>query len=170
MIIGFHHPGIVVPDLERARQFYCGGLGFQVIRNYGWDESFSETAEQVMGVAGTTAKCLLLKGQNCFLELFEYQTPQSEGDPFARQASDHGIAHLCFQVIDIFTAFERVKSAGAVVHGEPVKVKEGYSIYLRDPFGNIIELAQIGADEADFDLIEEDLLPPSHSYRKGNEK
>ena len=166
MVLGFHHPGIVVPDLEKARQFYCDGLGFQVIRNYDWDESFSKTAEQVMGVADTTAKCLLLKGQNCFLELFEYQTPISEEDPFARKASDHGLAHLCFQVTDIFAAFEQVKSAGAITHGEPVKVGEGYSIYLRDPFGNIIELAQIGADEADFDLIEEDLLPPSHSFRK----
>jgi len=166
MVLGFHHPGIVVSDLEKARQFYCDGLGFKVIRNYDWDESFSETAEQVMDVAGTTAKCLLLNGQNCFLELFEYQTPQSEKDPFARQATDHGLAHLCFQVTDIFSAFEQVKSAGAITHGEPVQVGEGYSIYLRDPFGNIIELAQIGADEPDFDLIEEDLLPPSHSFRK----
>jgi len=157
MIIGFHHPGIVVPDLEKARQFYCDALGFRVIRNYDWDESFSETAERVMGVAGTAAKCLLLNGQNCFLELFEYQEPKSKGDPFSRQANDNGLAHLCFQVTDIFMAFEQVKSAGAITHGEPVQVGEGFSIYIRDPFGNILELAQISADEADFDLMQKNV-------------
>lgn len=167
MIVGFHHPGIVVPDLEKARQFYCDGLGFQVIRNYDWDESFSDTAEKVLGVSDATAKCLLLKGQNCFLELFEFQTPVSQGNPFTRQASDNGIAHLSFQVIDIFTVFEQVKSAGGISHGVPVQVGEGFSIYFRDPFGNIIELVQIGKDEADFDLIEEDLLPFPHLIRKG---
>lgn len=167
MIIGFHHPGIVVADLEKARRFYCDGLGFRVIRDYSWDETFSDIAEKVMGVASTTTKSLLLKGQNCFLELFEFQTPKSDVDPFTRKATDHGIAHLCFQVKDIFTVFEQVKAAGGITHGEPVKVGEGYSIYLRDPFGNIIELAEIGTDEPDFDLIEEDLLPPSHSLKKG---
>ncbi len=160
MILGFHHPGIVVPDLQRAREFYEAALGFEFIREYNWDESKSATAEQVMGLSGTAADCLLLKGNNCFLELFRYRSPESRGDPLARRACDHGIAHLAFQVSDIEAAFSRFERAGGIVHNRPVRVGEGWSIYCRDPFGNIIELMQIGPDEKDFDLIEEDLLPP----------
>jgi catechol 2,3-dioxygenase-like lactoylglutathione lyase family enzyme len=161
MLVGFHHPGIVVSDLEQAQQFYGEALGFEPIRRDDWDESFSDLVEKVIGVKNTAAKCLLLKGQNCFLELFEYLSPPSQGDPKKECANDFGIAHLAFQVIDIFAACERLKAAGAITHGEPVQVGAGYSIYCRDPFGNIIELAQIGADEPDFDLIKGQLLPAS---------
>ena len=160
MIIGFHHPGIVVSNLERAAQFYGEVFGFQPIRRDDWDDTASEIVERVIDVKGSAAKCLLLKGPNCFLELFEYIKPKSHGNPHLRRANDYGLAHLAFQVSDIWAAFEAVKSAGGGIHGDPVKLGDGYAIYCRDPFGNIIELAQIGAEEPDFNLIHENLLPP----------
>ena len=57
MIIGFHHPGIVVPDLERARDFYAAALGFEYVREFGWDRSESEQGVAVMGIADTAARC-----------------------------------------------------------------------------------------------------------------
>ncbi|NIB38386.1 VOC family protein [Pseudomaricurvus alkylphenolicus] len=159
MIVGFHHPGLVVPDLEAAKKFYAEALGFEYIREYGWDASASELAEQAIGVAGTTTRCVLMKCGNCFLELFQYLTPQPEGDPHQRRACDYGIAHLAFQVLDIREAYEKFVAAGGVVHNEPVQVGEACSTYARDPFGNIIELMQLGSDEPDFDLIEADMLP-----------
>ena len=166
MLVGFHHPGIVVSDLEKAQRFYCEALGFEPVRRDDWDQSYSEVVEKVIGVKNTAAKCLLLKGQNCFLELFEYLTPTSQGDPIQERANHFGIAHLAFQVTDIFAAFEKMKAVGAITHGEPVKVGAGYAIYCRDPFGNIIELTQIGADEPDFDLIKGQLLPGSKYSEK----
>ena len=159
MIIGFHHPGIVVPDLERACTFYSEALGFEYIREFGWDRSESEQGVAVMGIPDTAARCAILKGPNCYLELFEYESPEQRGDPNERRACDPGIAHIAFQVKDIDTVFERFKAAGGIVHNSPVKVGEGYSIYCRDPFGNIIELMDIGSDEPDFDLIADKLLP-----------
>jgi 3-oxoacyl-[acyl-carrier protein] reductase len=159
VIIGFHHPGIVVPNLQLAREFYEQALDFEYLRDYGWDESQSEVAEQVLGVAGTTTRCALMRAGNCFLELFEYLTPQSEGNPARRRPCDYGIAHLAFQVSDIDAAFERFVAAGGSAHHPPVQVGEARSIYLRDPFGNIIELMQLGADEPDFDLETCNMLP-----------
>ncbi|MGI9288018.1 MAG: VOC family protein [Pseudomonadales bacterium] len=161
MIVGFHHPGLVVSDLALAQKFYHEALGFEYIRDYGWDESASEMAEQVLDVKGTTTECVLMKGNNCFLELFKYLTPEPQGDPMARRACDYGVAHLAFQVTDITEAFARFKAAGGVVHHEPVQAGEAWSTYCRDPFGNIIELMQLGSDEPDFDLIAEKLLPAS---------
>lgn len=156
----FHHPGLVVPDLDAAAEFYCDALGYAVIRDYNWELSESDTGEKVIGIAGTSARCRLLKGENGFMELFEYQTPEPTGNPSEKRACDFGIAHLGFQVTDIDAAYRRFVDAGGVVHNTPVPVGKGYSIYCRDPFGNIIELMQLGADEPDFDLVEEQLLPP----------
>jgi len=167
MIIGFHHPGLVVPDLQAARQFYSQALGFEYIREYGWDESASADAEAAVGIAGTTTRCVLMKCGNCFLELFEYLTPAPQGDPSQRRACDYGIAHLAFQVADIRPVFDQFVAAGGLAHNEPVKIGEAWSTYVRDPFGNIIELMQLGSDEPDFDLISCDMLP-AHSKQKLN--
>lgn len=163
MIIGFHHPGIVVPDLDAARAFYSQALGFEYVKSFDWDQSDSEQGEKIMGIAGTAARCAVMKGSNCYLELFEYRSPAQRGDPAARRACDPGIAHIAFQVTDIHSAFERFKEAGGLVHNSPVRTGAGYSIYCRDPFGNIIELMQIGDDEPDFDLIADNLLPAGRS-------
>ena len=125
MILGFHHPGIVVPDLDRARRFYTEALGFEFIRDYNWDRSQSATGERVMGIPHTAANCALMKGPNCFLELFQYLSPDPAGDPLSRRACDYGFAHLAFQVTDIVAAFERFQAAGGIVHGGPAKVGDG---------------------------------------------
>ncbi len=78
-----------------------------------------------------------------------------------RRACDYGIAHLAFQVLDINTVFDQFVAAGGLVHNRPVRSGEACSTYARDPFGNIIELMQLGSDEPDFDLIACDMLPPS---------
>jgi len=161
-LVGFHHPGLVVPDLAHAAEFYQQALGFEVLRDFNWDESGSDLAEEVLGVPDTAANCVILKGLNCFLELFEYLSPDPIGDPMARRPCDFGVAHLGFQVTDIRVAFDRFVAAGGIAHGEPAAVGEGFSIYCRDPFGNIIELMQLGDDEPDFDLIVEELLPQPH--------
>ena len=140
MIVGFHHPGIVVPDLERAKEFYSSALGFEYIRDFDWDRSESEHGVAVMGVADTAARCAIMKGPNCYLELFQYLSPEPKGDPMERRACDPGIAHIAFQVTNIQQVFERFKAAGGIVHNGPVKTGEGYSIYCRDPFGNIIDI------------------------------
>jgi glyoxylase I family protein len=162
-ITGFHHPGLVVPDLERARRFYTEALGFEYIRDYGWGAEQSEVAEQAIGVAGTSTRCVLMKCGNCFLELFEYLTPAPQGDPRLRRACDYGIAHLAFQVDDIDSVFDRFVAAGGVSHNRPVRAGEAVSTYVRDPFGNIIELMQLGTDEPDFDLVACNMLPPGQS-------
>lgn len=159
MATWFHHPGLVVSDIDAASDFYCAAFGYTVLRDADWGLEDSATAEAVAGIPGTSARCRLLQGANGFIELFQYLTPDSEGDPAKRRACDLGLAHLGFQVTDIDDAYQRLIAAGGTAHGPPQPVGEGRSIYCRDPFGNIIELMQLGADEADFDLRQQALLP-----------
>lgn len=168
MSIALHHPGIVVPDLDQAQDFYIQALGYTVVKSFDWDRApcgEPDTGEQVMGIKGTSAKGLVLKNGNSFLELFQYLSPEPQGNPMDRRACDPGIAHLAFQVTDIKDAYHRFTGAGGLAHNEPVKVGEGWSIYCRDPFGNIIELMQIGSDEPDFDLVQEQMLPAGCELR-----
>jgi extradiol dioxygenase family protein len=76
-----------------------------------------------------------------------------------RRACDYGIAHLAFQVSDIDAVYSRFVEAGGSAPNPPVQIGQYRSIYARDPFGNIIELMQLGSDEPDFDLVASNMLP-----------
>ena len=55
-----------------------------------------------------------------------------------------GIRHLAFYVDDCKAEYQRLLDLGGIALGEPaVNDESGYAVYCRDPFGNIIELAEI---------------------------
>ena len=83
----------------------------------------------------------MLEGPYGFLELFEYEQPQSTADPASLDANDYGIRHLCFQVEDVAQALARVVELGGGKMNEPVTNELGITcVYCRDPFGNLLEL------------------------------
>ena len=154
MILGFAHPGIVVPDLEKARAFYEKMFGFKVIANENWkNDAFYD---QGTGLKNSAAKVYVLKGHNCFLELFEYTAPEQMGQPpVTLGANEMGIRHLAFYVDDIWREFYRLKSLGGIHMNEPVGNAEvGYVVYCRDPFGNIIELTTFGGPAKPLTILE----------------
>ena len=150
MILGFAHPGLVVPDLEKARRFYEEMFGFRHFCDEGWSDS--PAADRVTGLQGSTCRGVTLAGHNCYLELFEFSRPeQPESDGESADANVQGIRHLCFFVDDCRAEFERLLELGGEPLGEPTDIGGGiYTVYCRDPFGNIIELAE--PPSADEDL------------------
>ena len=142
MEVMFHHFGIVVPDLEKASQFYQQALGFEEQYRFSWEAEQNSLAEQVIDIKNSAAHVVMLKGAGCHLELFEYSAPEPRGDPQSERASDRGIAHLAFTFDDVDAAWQRFKDAGGVMHNKPVNLGGTMAIYCRDPFGNIIELMQ----------------------------
>ena len=138
-IVGFHHAAIVVPDLEKAIRFYSALAGYEKIRESRWD---SDSAfNRIIGMTGSSARFCMLEGPCGFLELFEYEQPQSTADPASLNANDHGIRHLCFQVEDVAQALARVIELGGGKMNEPVTNELGITcVYCRDPFGNLLEL------------------------------
>lgn len=150
MCINFHHAGIVVPDLERAIEFYCDALGYTVLQRIDWNSAEVDWPEKVTGVANSAVRGVQLQGENGFLELFEWVRPQATDHP--ANANSYGITHLAFQVTDIMTVYERFLAAGGTAHGQPSPVGKAIAIYCRDPFGNIIELLEIVKEDAPFDL------------------
>ena len=148
MILGFAHPALVVPDLENARKFYEQMFGFETIGEEGWDAP-NPIYDEGIGLVGSASKGYMLKGHNCFLELFQYSAPEQNGpDPKRLGAHEPGIRHLAFYVDDCRAEYDRLKRLGGLPLGEPVGSDEdGFVVYARDPFGNIIELCEVPRQE-----------------------
>lgn len=147
MILAFSHPGIVVPDLDQAIAFYRDMFGFRVIGREGWENS--PAADAGVGVTGSACTGCMMAGHNCYLELFVYRAPEQIAEPPATQlAHEQGIRHLAFYVDDVRKEYDRLVSLGGRRLGEPMEVGDGvWAVYARDPFGNIIELAEIPSEQ-----------------------
>ena len=143
MILAFAHPCLVVPDLEKASRFYQQMFGFEVISNEGWKDS--PEMDRAVGLKQSSCSGMLMKGHNCFLELFHFDAPASKAtSPLDINAAAPGIRHLAFYVDDCKAEYQRLLDLGGIALGEPAGDDEsGYAVYCRDPFGNIIELAEI---------------------------
>ena len=143
MILAFAHPGIVVTDLEKAIAFYTAMFGFEALSEEGWQHS--EEADRAVGLKNSASRGCMMRGHNCFLELWEYLTPlQSTQSPARLGANELGIRHLAFYVDDCRKEYQRLLRLGGEKLGEPVGDAGNNSVvYCRDPFGNIIELCEI---------------------------
>lgn len=143
----FHHPGLVVPDLEKACSFYTALLGLEEVRRFSWEFSEQDTfasdfAATIIDLRNSSADVIMLAGDNFNFELFCYSAPQQRGDPRDARACDPGIRHLAFEFTDIKAACTRFTAEGGTLHGDPVSMGHAWVIYGRDPFGNIIELME----------------------------
>ena len=138
-VVGIHHPGVVVPELERAIRFYCEVFGMEELHRGQW-EAPNETIDRILGVSGTSASFALLKIGRGFLELFEYTRPsQPKQEP--NDAYKLGIRHICFEVTDPKWILSKLEAEGGSVMNQPQSLSEGgTAVYCRDPFGNLIEL------------------------------
>lgn len=142
MILGIHHIGISVPDLQKAVAFYCGVLGG--VDMWGRDlDPVTANADAVIGLKDVRASFRIVKLGNAYLELWEFANPKPRPLPFDHPPSDHGIAHICLQVSDIHAEHARLSDAGMTFVGPPRDSGTMAAVYGRDPFGNIVEIYEI---------------------------
>ena len=151
-IVGFHHVGIVVPNLKQAERFYCEVFELEVIGRFEMDTTQQDWVSKVTGLEDAAGKAVQLKGKNGFLELFEFTRPTSKSDDAQDTPTQRGFAHIAFQVTGIDQALKRLIEAGWSSHGPPHPVGKAIAIYCRDPFGNTVELLEFVKDDAPFDL------------------
>jgi catechol 2,3-dioxygenase-like lactoylglutathione lyase family enzyme len=142
MIRGIHHTAISTADLERSVRFYRDLLGFEEIFTSGWERG-ADRADKITGLTDSSARLVMLKAGNAYIEIFQYSSPQARaGDP-NRPACDHGITHLCLDVRDIQAEYERLKTAGVAFNCPPQDMGGVSATYGRDPDGNIVELLEV---------------------------
>jgi len=144
MIRGIHHPSITTGNLDRLMPFYQNLLGFQQVSDFGWEagSEMSAFAGQITGIVDSTARAILLRAGNAFLEIFEYQTPVSARSD-DRALSQQGFAHLCLDSDDVIADHARLCAAGVMFNAPPLDVGPMRTCFCRDPDGNFVELQQI---------------------------
>ena len=145
MIRGIHHTSISTQDFDRLVAFYRDIVGLELIASYGWDRDSpdADKLDKIVGLRGSTTRSALFRAGNTHLEIFQYLTPPGKGPADNRPACDAGVTHVAFDVIDIFSEYERLSKAGVPFHTEPQTVGLFRSTYARDPDGNIFELQEV---------------------------
>lgn len=143
MINGVHHISISTRDLDKMLGFYRDLLGLSV-RSSLVAETTAPAFQAVVGLKDAAFRGAWLRAGNVEIEFFNYTNPV--GRPVeARPSCDAGIRHICFDVTDIRSEYERLAAAGIEFLSEPQHLAGAnvWSVYARDPEGNIVELQEI---------------------------
>jgi catechol 2,3-dioxygenase-like lactoylglutathione lyase family enzyme len=146
VIRGVHHVAISTPDAERLLGFYRDLLEFEVVVDFSWGPGVA-IADTVTGLEGASARQLMLRAGNFYVEFFEYRTPEPRpGDP-ARPVCDHGITHICLDVTGLDAEYERLPELGVEFVSPPQDLGGGVrTLYSRDPDGNVVEMQELASD------------------------
>lgn len=141
MIIGMHHTGFVVSDIDASVAFYRDAVGLTLI---GMRERDGGPISQILGYENTHIKIAEFHyGNGHLLELIEYVNPPG-ADAHIQERNGFGASHIAFEVDDIFAAYERLIRSGAKRLNPPIEIVDGKKgCYLQDPDGNWVELLQI---------------------------
>lgn len=141
MIHGIDHTAISTPDIQKAIDFYCGVLGFELLMNAGWPRGV-EVLDRLTGLRDSASKVAMIRLGDSKIELFEYESPRPKTQDPDRPVNDHGIAHISLRVSDLDAEYERLRAAGVRFHSEPIDLGLDRGVYGRDPFGNVLELLE----------------------------
>ena len=142
MIHGIHHTAISSSNIERSLAFYRDLLGFKEVFNFDWKVGTKKLDDNT-GLSDSSARVVMLKAGNACIELFEFETPSPKSVTEKRPVCDHGITHLCLQVSDIDSEYNRLREAGMEFHCAPQSVGDSLrATYGRDPDGNVVELLE----------------------------
>lgn len=137
---GLHHVNILVDDLDLAVKFYRDDLGLELDETP--DQDFPT---QFFKLAGG--------GQ---IHLNEY----ADERPFR--------AHFALAVDDFSQIFRRMKNLGAIdtkPWGKVRRLPTGtMQMFVRDPSGNLIEIASRPGDPIDRDVMDDDLIEPGTGF------
>jgi catechol 2,3-dioxygenase-like lactoylglutathione lyase family enzyme len=134
VIIGIHHGGVTVVDLEAAVA-HLETLS-------GWSEVHHVDAWHPL-VAGTgAAGAALIAGPNGFLEVLQ---AREAAVPARRTVAQPGITHLSIQLPDMTAKNGQLTEMGIERHADPVELGTGFSyLYVRDREHNVVEIEGAG--------------------------
>ena len=144
-IVGAHHTGFHVRDLQRSIAFYRDLLGFELV----WERvNREEYVRQIVGYPEAELHQALLRfpGSDHFLELIDYRDVERES--VDTSPANPGTGHICLMARDLRDEYERLTAAGVDSVGEPVLVTKGpnegrLAVYMLDPDGFPVELVEV---------------------------
>ena len=144
-LLGIHHIGITVTDIEQSVRFYCDVLGMTLVRRREVDNDYVGKQTGYPGVHLAAASVKPSPESTQSVEIVQYRTHAGEkSDPATNRA---GNSHLCLLVDDLDASYAELRDRGVRFRSEPVLITAGPNtggkvVYLYDPDGYTIELFQ----------------------------
>ena len=134
------HTMVRVADLDRALEFYCGGLGLEEVSRVDnpagrFTLVFLAAPEDVEAARAKRAPTV---------ELTHNWDPEN-------YTGGRNFGHLAYQVDDIYQTCQRLMDAGVTINRPP---RDGHMAFVRSPDGVSVELLQ-----------KEGSLPPAEPWR-----
>lgn len=145
---GIHHFTLVVPDLDRAVEFYRSVLGFAHVQDLTLVDD--EDTRKLSGLGHSAASGVLLKAGWGYLRLLEFEVQHPQHQFFWTPVNKPGWRHFSLMTGDAMRFYERTRK-DILWHGEPAAhsvegpENEAWADYGRDPFGNVVELWTLGS-------------------------
>ncbi|RFA18081.1 VOC family protein [Subtercola boreus] len=146
-ILGSHHVGVIVKDLDRSIRFYHDTLGLEFDSEPSpWFEG--EELARGVGVPGARLRQVCLRASDgLIVELLEYANRPADNDTPIQQ-NYLGAMHLAFRVDDVRATKAALESAGVDFLSDVNTVDEGVLagwrwVYLHDPDGIPLELVEV---------------------------
>jgi glyoxylase I family protein len=146
-LLGVHHTGLVVKDLDESIYFYHDLLGLRFANE---PTPWFDGAALAQGVGVPAARLRQVTfwvGQDTTVELIEYANRPESSD---RPVPNHhlGAAHVCFRVKDVHSTKEDLEAKGVRFYSEVNVVDAGPLagwrwVYFSDPDGLALELVEV---------------------------
>ena len=136
------HTGIVVGDIERALEFYCGLLDFSVVRRMLEKGPF---VSAILGVADAEVETVKLSGEGTGqIELLAFAKPDTTLG-VAPSLFRQGPTHVALKVRDIDALYLRMRDKGIEFTTPPRVSPDGGAkvTFCRDPDGTFLELVEV---------------------------
>jgi len=141
MITAVRHTGLVVSNLDRALDFWCGLLGFRVARRMDESGAHIDAMMGLTDVRVTTVKLAAPDGN--LIELLHFHShpdrPAWTGTPFST-----GFTHVALTVDDVDVEYQRLAEAGVTFDAPPQESPDRSAkvTYCRAPDGVLLELVE----------------------------
>jgi lactoylglutathione lyase/glyoxylase I family protein len=131
-----HHVAVRTPSLQAAKDFYVNKLDWRVIAE--WDY-----ADEQLAYLAPPAD------DHFFIEVLGGgDTPPNEVRPYTDLADSlkyRGYHHFCLTVTNVEETIAKLRARGVVIVTEPFVLPaiSRKLAFFADPFGNLIELAEV---------------------------
>lgn len=131
-----HHAAVRVPDFAAAKTWYVEKLDFRVVHEWPYED------QHLAYLAPAT-------DDGFYLELLGDGSPRPIPKPVYTDLGDSlrlaGYHHICLQVASVDATVAELRRRGVTIVTEPfvLPVISRRLAFLADPFGNLIELAEV---------------------------
>jgi len=145
-MIGIHHAGIVVSDLDRSIDFYTDVLGLRMATGPSAPAS-DPVIDTLLRLPGVSVRGVLLAAGDQELELLEFAAPERASDATIPSHA-LGAQHVAFRVADVRASRDAITSRGGQFLGPVNVIDEGpfagmRTTFLLDPDDVRVELVEV---------------------------